>query len=161
MGYYINSNLIKDEKVLYEGKVSLWSLWRRVLLGSVFFLFIAAGLIWQGIVGCVLIGSAIWSTVAIRYYTTELAITNKRVIAKFGLIRRSTIEMSIPKVESIQVEQSILGRIFDFGSIIISGAGEPKAPIPGISQPLTFRRTFLEIQEDGESTPQDATLEMA
>jgi uncharacterized membrane protein YdbT with pleckstrin-like domain len=83
-----------------------------------------------------------------RYFTTELAITNKRVIAKFGLIRRNTIEMNISKVESIQVDQGILGRMFNFGSILVAGAGDPKAPIPGISEPLKFRKMFFEVQEE-------------
>ena len=91
------------------------------------------------------------------YYTTELAITNKRVIAKFGLIRRNTVEMNISKVESIQVDQGILGRIFNFGSVLVSGAGDPKAPIPGISHPLKFRKMFFEVQEGGSATPQNNT----
>lgn len=94
------------------------------------------------------IGLILWASAAITYFTTELAITNKRVIAKFGLIRRDTIEMNISKVESIQVDQGILGRIFNFGSILVAGAGDPKAPIPGISEPLKFRRTFFEVQEE-------------
>ena len=84
----------------------------------------------------------------VRYKTTELAFTNKRVIAKFGFISRQTVELYIPKVESIQVHQGILGRIFNYGSLIISGAGNPQAPIPGISDPMAFRRGFMEIQED-------------
>ena len=89
-----------------------------------------------------------WASAAITYYTTELAITNKRVIAKFGLIRRYTVEMNISKVESIQVEQGLIGRIFNFGTVIVAGAGDPKAPIIGISTPLEFRKMFFEAQEN-------------
>lgn len=51
------------------------------------------------------LGLLLWISAAITYYTTELAITNKRVVAKFGLIRRNTVEMNISKVESVQVDQ--------------------------------------------------------
>lgn len=134
MGSYVESNLIKNEKVRYKGKISVWSLLPGILLGLILLPLLGLGLL-------------LWISAAITYYTTELVITNRRVIAKFGLIRRNTVEMNISKIESIQVDQGILGRIFDFGNIIMSGAGDPKAPIPGISQPLKFRNAFFEVQE--------------
>lgn len=134
MGSYIESALTKGEQVVYQGKVSIWSLVPLMLLGLIFLAFYGLGLLF-------------WAAAAIRYFTTELAITNKRVIAKFGLISRSTIEINLQKIESIQVNQGILGRIFNFGSIVVSGAGNPQAPIPGISSPLQFRRAFIDTQE--------------
>jgi len=82
-----------------------------------------------------------------RYKTTELSITNKRIVAKFGLISRHTIEMKLPRVESVQVNQSILGRMLDYGSLTVSGAGNPMAPVPGISSPLEFRRVAMDAQD--------------
>lgn len=134
MASYIESSLTSDESIVYQGKVSVWSLVPYIVLGLIFLVFYGVGLLF-------------WIAAAIRYYTTELAITNKRVIAKFGFISRSTIEINIQKIESIQVDQGIFGRIFNFGSIIVAGAGNPQAPVPGISRPLDFRRTFLETQE--------------
>lgn len=69
----------------------------------------------------------------------ELAVTDKRVISKFGLVSRKTIELSLSKVESVQVRQSILGRILGYGSVVISGAGNTQAPIPGIKNPNEFK----------------------
>lgn len=137
---YIESNLIKDEQVKYEGKTSVWSLLPKILLGLILILLHFHGI---GILG----GLLLWIAAAISYYTTELAITNKRVIAKFGFIRRNTVEINIQKVESILVDQGILGRFFNFGSVVVSGAGDQKAPIPGISDPLKFRKIFFEVQE--------------
>ncbi|MFN3885303.1 MAG: PH domain-containing protein, partial [Rhodocyclaceae bacterium] len=134
MASYVESALTKGEQVVYQGKVSIWSLMPLLLLGLVFLFFYGLGLLF-------------WVAAAIRYFTTELAITNKRVIAKFGFISRSTIEINLQKIESIQVNQGILGRIFNFGSIVVSGAGNPQAPIPGISNPLQFRRAFIDTQE--------------
>ena len=134
MASYVEGALTKGEQVVYKGKVSIWSLAPLLLLGFIFLAFYGLGLLF-------------WAVAAIRYLTTELAITNKRVIAKFGLISRSTIEINLQKIESIQVNQGILGRIFNFGSIVVSGAGNPQAPIPSISSPLQFRREFVDTQE--------------
>ncbi len=134
MSSYVESTLIDNEKVIYEAKISIWSLMPSILLGLFLLMFYGLGLI-------------VWLFAFIRYKTTELAFTNKRVIAKFGFISRRTVELNLAKVESLQVSQGILGRIFDFGTLVISGAGNPQAPIPGISRPMTFRRSFMEYQD--------------
>lgn len=138
MGSYVQGALTPGEQVEYEGHVSIWSLLPLIVLG---FLFLA---VWG-------LGLIFWLVALIRYKTTELAVTNKRIIAKFGFISRTTIELNLRKAESIQVHQGILGRIFNFGSIVISGGGSPQAPVPGISQPLEFRRAFLSTQEATEA----------
>ena len=78
MASYVEGTLIKDEKVIYTGNISLWSLLPLLLLGLVLLPAFGLGLIF-------------WLIAFIRYKTTELAFTNKRVIAKFGLISRQTI----------------------------------------------------------------------
>ncbi len=134
MTSYIEGALIKDEKVAYVAHISLWSLAPLILLGLLLLPLFGLGLI-------------AWLIAFIRYKSTELAVTNKRVIAKFGFIRRQTVEININKIESIQVSQGVLGRIFDYGSLVISGAGDPQAPILGISNPMAFRRAFMETQD--------------
>lgn len=131
---YVSSVLSNEERVVYQGRVSIWSLLPLFLVGLVF-------------LGAYGFGLLFWVAAAVRYMTTEIAITNKRVIAKAGLISRSTIEINLQKIESIQVQQGVLGRIFDFGSVVVSGAGNPQAPIVGISGPLKFRNAFVETQE--------------
>lgn len=139
MSSYIEGTLIKDERITYVGKVSLWSLAPLIVLGTIFLFFYGIGIVLLAIA-------------YIRYKTTELAFTNKRVIAKFGFISRDTIELNINKVESIQVNQSVLGRMFNYGTLVISGAGNPKAPIPGIAEPMVFRRVFMETQDSYSMT---------
>lgn len=134
MASYVDGVLIDGEAVQYIGRISLWSLAPLIALGIV--LLPVAGL-----------GLFFLLAALIRYKTTELAITNKRVIAKFGFIARRTVELNLGKVESIQVIQGILGRIFDFGSLIVAGTGTQHAPIPGISDPLGFRRAFMSAQD--------------
>jgi uncharacterized membrane protein YdbT with pleckstrin-like domain len=140
MTSYVEGALVKDERVVHVGHISLWSLSGLIALG--FLLLAAFGL-----------GLVFWVMAYVRYKTTELAITNKRVIVKFGFISRRTIEININKVESIQVDQGMAGRMFNFGTLLISGAGSPQAPIPGISDPMAFRKAFIEAQD----APQPAT----
>lgn len=134
MASYVEDALVKDEHIVHQGHISLWSLWHLLALGILLLPAFGIGLIF-------LIQA--W----IRYKTTELAITNKRVIVKSGFIRRSTIEININKVESLQVDQEIAGRLFNFGTLLISGAGTTQAPIPGISKPMEFRKAFIEAQD--------------
>lgn len=134
MTSYIEGTLIRDEKVIYTGNVSIWSLLPLIVFGLITIAFFGLGLIF-------------WLVAFLKYKSTELAFTNKRVIAKFGFISRQTIELNLAKVESVQVNQGVLGRIFNFGTLVISGAGNPQAPIPGISNPMTFRRSFMEYQD--------------
>jgi uncharacterized membrane protein YdbT with pleckstrin-like domain len=79
----------------------------------------------------------------LRRFATEVAVTNRRVIYKTGLIQRHTIEINIERIESADVDQSILGRIFGFGSITIRGTGEGVEPLRNIAQPLQLRNAVL------------------
>jgi uncharacterized membrane protein YdbT with pleckstrin-like domain len=75
----------------------------------------------------------------IRRATTELAGTDHRVIYKSGLLSRHTIEMNRDKVESVDVDQTLLGRIFGYGTVIVRGTGGSLEPIRNIGDPLSFR----------------------
>ncbi|MGE5201552.1 MAG: PH domain-containing protein [Acidobacteriota bacterium] len=80
-----------------------------------------------------------WLGAWIRRSTTELAVTNRRIILKRGWIRRRTVEMNMDKVESVDVEQSVLGRIFNCGNVVVRGTGAGLEPIRAVEDPLTFR----------------------
>ena len=75
----------------------------------------------------------------IRRATTELAVTDQRVIHKTGLIARHTLEMNRARVESVTVDQTLLGRIFGYGTVTVRGVGSAFEPIRNIGDPLTFR----------------------
>jgi uncharacterized membrane protein YdbT with pleckstrin-like domain len=76
----------------------------------------------------------------IRRWTSEFAVTNKRVVIKVGLISRRMIEMNLSKVESIEVRQDIPGRLVNYGTIVVIGTGGTKEPFTTIDDPLAFRR---------------------
>jgi uncharacterized membrane protein YdbT with pleckstrin-like domain len=140
MTSYVEGALVKDEKIVHLGHISLWSLWHLIALGLVLLPAFGLGLIFL-------------IMAYVRYKTTELAITTRRVIVKHGFVRRRTVEINISKVESIQVDQEILGRLFNFGTLVIAGAGEPQAPITGISSPMEFRKAFIEAQDQAKGAP--------
>jgi len=95
--------------------------------------------------------SLIWFIVgALSMWTSEFAITDKRVLAKDGFIRRKTIEIFLAKVESVQLQQSILGRFLDYGTVVVAGTGASKNSLKNIESPLQFRRA-LQSQMSGEA----------
>jgi uncharacterized membrane protein YdbT with pleckstrin-like domain len=74
-----------------------------------------------------------------KRWTTELAVTDRRIIYKRGFIRRHTIEMNMDKVESVDVDQSFWGRILNYGTIIVHGTGGGLEPLRRIDSPIEFR----------------------
>src|SRR5439155_24609019 len=81
-----------------------------------------------------------WTATAwFHRWTTETDVTNFRIVHKTGFIKRRTFEMSLDKVESVDVNQSILGRILNYGDVTILGVGEGKETISTIASPLDFR----------------------
>lgn len=148
---YVSSNLLPEESVVYSGKVH----WFVLIPG---FLFLIIGFLvapiedetgWMFFIGLLLILYGIGRIIdaIVKIYTTELAVTSKRIIAKLGLIRRETIELNHNKVESFKVDQSILGRVFGFGTLTINGTGGIQTPIRTVTKPLEFRRKAMEITD--------------
>jgi uncharacterized membrane protein YdbT with pleckstrin-like domain len=74
-----------------------------------------------------------------RRWTTEIDVTDRRIVYKRGFIRRHTVEMNMDKVESVDVDQSILGRILGYGDIVVRGTGVGIEPLRNIEGPLEFR----------------------
>ena len=152
MASYVDSNLSKGEEVIVRAHVS-WLSFLITIIVSLFFLFIAFGGFMPSAaakegeahpnsVGWVFLflGLFMLLNVVVKVATTELALTNKRIIAKFGFIRRSTIELRLEKVESISINQGLLGRLLGYGTVVVKGTGGTGTPIPSIKKPLDFRR---------------------
>ena len=122
---YVENNLIQGEQVVYRAELH-WIIF-----------------IWPVIFSFVLIGIPWLITAILQKKTTEMAVTNKRVIIKTGIISRRTIEMNLSKIENIEVNQNIIGRIFGYGIITIVGTGGTHEPFENVSQPLDFRKSVL------------------
>lgn len=134
MSSYIEQQLSDQEGIVYSTKISHWSMFNIYALAV---LLLIIGLV----IYPVLIFAVLFFFKAyIKRASTELAITNRRVVAKFGFIRRDVTEMPLHRVESVRVHQSIWGRLFNFGTLHISGAGNPLVVIPSVFDPLAFRQ---------------------
>jgi uncharacterized membrane protein YdbT with pleckstrin-like domain len=82
-------------------------------------------------------------TAWLKRFGTEIAVTDRRVIYKTGLIRRHTTEINMDKIESVDVDQSVLGRMFSYGTVTIRGTGEAVEPLRDIADPIAFRNAIM------------------
>jgi uncharacterized membrane protein YdbT with pleckstrin-like domain len=121
MGHYVNGHLIKDENVVYETRLH-WVIFFS--LKSILTLTIAAWFI---------------------RWLSEFVITNRRIVIKEGFIARRTFEMNLSKIETVNIDQTVLGRILNYGSITIIGTGGTKETFHNIAHPLKFRQAFQEL----------------
>ena len=76
----------------------------------------------------------------LHYISADFAVTDKRVLAKHGIVRRQSLETLLSKVEAIGVDQDVTGRLLNYGTITITGTGGTRETLPMIAQPMEFRR---------------------
>jgi uncharacterized membrane protein YdbT with pleckstrin-like domain len=134
---YVDSSLLPNEQVTFRTRLH-WI----IFFGPIFLLLIGLLVVTAPPhnVLLLLVGLAAGATAFINFQTSEFAVTNKRVIVKVGVIRRRTLELQLSKVETVSVNQGIVGRIFGFGNILITGTGGTKEPFKRIRAPLELRR---------------------
>jgi len=148
---YIHKSLLDGEEILYltrRHKIIftypvLWLLVSAILFGiKYFFVFKPevnyALVIFSGIFLAISLIHAL--VIWVNYLCAEFGITNQRVIVKEGFLKRKTIEVFLKSVESVQVDQSIWGRILNFGTVIVSGTGGVTDPLNMIRKPLDFKK---------------------
>lgn len=121
MGNYVDNHLVREWLVEYETEYH-WII--VVSLEAIFTLFILP---------------------TIKFFTSEFAFTNNRVIIKTGLISMKTVEKNLQKIESVNVNQSILGRLFGYGDLVIVGTGGTREVFTQIKKPIKFRKRFQEL----------------
>jgi uncharacterized membrane protein YdbT with pleckstrin-like domain len=152
MGRYIDEILQPGERVLYSTNAH-WMFYLPAIaawLVALILLLLSRSTTTEGIVLLCLSASAVVAIVALYWtakawfhrWTTETDVTNFRIVHKTGFIKRRTFEMSLDKVESVDVNQSILGRIMNYGDVTILGVGEGKETIRTIASPLAFRNSI-------------------
>ena len=148
---YIHKSLLDGEEIIYltrRHKIIftwpvIWLLVSAVLFG-VKWIFVFrpevdfALMIFSGIFLAVALIHAL--VIWINYLCAEFGITNQRVIVKEGFLKRKTIEVFLKSVESVQVDQSLWGRILNFGTVIVSGTGGVTDPLNMIRNPLDFKK---------------------
>jgi uncharacterized membrane protein YdbT with pleckstrin-like domain len=146
---YIRRYLQPGESLVYETKVH-WIVYGRAIFWAILTLVAAYFYFnpWKDELRYVFAGIAVffflialldWLRGFIRRLSTELAVTDRRIVVKTGIIRRRTYEMNRSKVESVYVDQGVMARVFGFGTIVIKGTGGGSEPLVGIDRPLEFR----------------------
>ena len=149
MARYIDDILQPDEKLLYSTNVhwifylpaiAAWIVALALFLGSQMFVTETPMLLCLALAVIAALVALYWMLRAwFHRWTTETDVTNLRVVHKTGFIKRRTFEMSLDKVESVDVNQSILGRILNYGDVMVRGVGEGAERIRTIASPLAFR----------------------
>lgn len=139
---YIDQNLMAGEQVIYKGKLH-WVLFVPAVSVLILGLLLLAV---NGTVGGIVIALAVIDLIIayLNYTTSEFGVTNKRIMIKVGIIRRHSLETLLKKVESITVNQTIIGRMLGYGTIVVSGTGGTPEPFHKISNPLEFRKQVNE-----------------
>jgi len=85
------------------------------------------------------IGAIFFTIGLLKRNATEMAVTNKRVIAKTGLADRRSIEILLSRIESVVVDEPAIGRILGYGTVIVRGTGGTPEIFEKIQHPLEFR----------------------
>jgi uncharacterized membrane protein YdbT with pleckstrin-like domain len=149
MGRYIDDILQPGETVLYSTNahwmfylpaIAAWAAALALLIFSRTITADAITLVCLALAAIAGLAALYWTATAwFHRWTTETDVTNMRVVHKTGFIKRRTFEMSLDKIESVDVDQSILGRIMNYGDVTIRGVGEGFEKIKTIASPLAFR----------------------
>lgn len=132
---YIKQNLLKGENIVYSTKLHLITFFVPAIL------FTTGGLLhFSGYTSIVLYMSLYFGISSlISYKTSEFSLTDKRVIGKTGFLKRKSIDLLLDKVESVAIDQDILGRLLNYGSVIVTGTGATKEIFHNITDPLKLR----------------------
>ena len=148
---YVESQLLSGETVVYRAHLhKLIFAWPAILsavavVTTALAFWLSSGTLWPIAILLVAVAFGYGLAVWIAYATSEFAVTNKRVIMKTGWIRRRSLETLLSKVESIGVDQGIMGRMLDFGTIVIHGTGGTSEAFARIGAPLEFRRRVQDV----------------
>jgi len=149
---YVQKILQPGERVLNAGQLH-WIIYANafwlLLLAVASFTYYATSqaIAFSGLgVLLVILAAAVAFADWFNQWTTEIAVTNRRIIYKRGFIRRHTAEMNMDKVESVVVDQSVLGRLLDYGTIHVRGTGEGIEHLHKIRAPLELRSSITTHQ---------------
>jgi uncharacterized membrane protein YdbT with pleckstrin-like domain len=144
---YIREILRPDEKLLATGSmhwIIYWPAIALMALAVISLIVLGSTSIASRIIFLLFALAAIFFAIKewFQQWITEIAVTDRRVIVKTGLIRRHTGEMNMDKVESVTVYQSILGRLLNYGSVHVRGTGEGLGHLDYIKSPIELRNTI-------------------
>jgi len=148
---YIDESLAESERLIYRAhfhwlqKIGAW-----IALGiSVAFALVCLTVIdgspgWIGALAILAFGLAIFVTTMMPMWTTEIGVTSQRLIYKRGWLRRGTDELQLTAIEEVNLDQGALGRMLDYGRLVIHGTGVNDIALPTLADPVGLRRALQE-----------------
>jgi uncharacterized membrane protein YdbT with pleckstrin-like domain len=153
---YVERHLLPGERVLYKTRLH-WVLFARPLLvtlaGVVLTVLVGAAtrLEWLWYASLVVLAAGVgWGVFHyVELVTSEFAVTTVRLIFKVGLIARYTTELLLTKVESIGVKQTLLGRLLNYGDLVVTGSGGARETFPRVRDPIGFRNQVQHASTTG------------
>lgn len=145
---FIDQNLIENESIIYNSRVHYFVYEESLLWGLTFLLIVTLSLIYSN--ALIYLGmmfsfiAAIYAFVDafIQRHFTEISITNQRLIVKRGLIKRDVFEIPLNRIESVNINQNIIGRFLDYGSIDVKGVGTGLDNLSMIDKPFFLRKVL-------------------
>jgi uncharacterized membrane protein YdbT with pleckstrin-like domain len=143
---YVDRHLLPNERVVYKTRLH-WILFVRPVFITLVGLSVTVALgalarmewVWY-LSLLVILGGLVWNGIhAIELFTSEFAVTTTRLIFKVGIVARYTTELLLGKVESIGVQQKLLGRLLNYGDLVVTGTGGVREVFPRVHDPIAFR----------------------
>lgn len=167
---YVNDNLLPDEEIIYFTRPHWIIFGSAIAVLVIAFIILFYGARFMGIglriysleiyeimsLLCFILAGISGFAAFIRYVSSEYAVTNKRILIKTGWISRNVFELFLTKVEALQVQQSIPGRLLNYGVLVVVGTGGTHDLYPFVPDPLNFRRTAqLEVDRLGSPSAKE------
>jgi uncharacterized membrane protein YdbT with pleckstrin-like domain len=153
---YVENHLIAGEKIVYTTRLHWIVLLRPIVLSLLFGVPGVALLVrsaadhgaqtasttpmMAGGVILLVVAAICIVTGILKRNATEMAVTDKRLVIKVGVAGRRTLELLLQKVESIAVEESLMGRALGYGTVIVHGTGGTPEPFDRMAHPIEFRK---------------------
>jgi uncharacterized membrane protein YdbT with pleckstrin-like domain len=154
---YLERCLIPGEVVRYRARLHWSTILRPILAGTILDIAgVACLLFWAmrkegpptpaltvlAVAGAILLvlGSVVILIGAVRRASTEIVVTTRRVLIKTGIVERRTVELLLSKIESVDVTETVYGRMLGFGRVVLRGTGGTPEAFERIGNPLEFRR---------------------
>lgn len=155
LGPYARATLAPNETAYYKTSLHWIVFARFALMALLAFLFIAMpfAIAVQAITGSQIgwfalpLPAFMMIPPALAFVSSELVITDARVLIKSGIVRRQSLEMFIPKIESVAIDQGFIARLLDYGTVIIRGTGGFEEPFEAIARPIEFRNWVQRMQK--------------
>ncbi|HEX3928150.1 MAG TPA: PH domain-containing protein [Gemmatimonadales bacterium] len=150
---YIDRHLLPGEVVTFRTRLH----WKLYVVPGLIAIILIGGAVWafsshQAIalkVAPLVVAALVLLVPWLHRASSEFAVTNKRVVIKLGVLTTRSMELLLPKVEGITVTQSMFGRIFGYGEIVVTGSGGTQEPFDGIQAPLDFRQAVQAATDSG------------